>query len=130
MKGYEFMFIVFVFIFMIIGGMLCGIEEEVVVFYFVFVLIFIVFGYDFIVLVGVIFLVSFVGSIFLIINLFLVVIVFNVVGIIFIDGFYWRIGVCIIGVIFVISYLFWYCKKIKKDFKFFYFYEDKVVFEK
>ena len=115
---------------MIIGGTLCGIEEEAVAFYPVLVPIFIALGYDSIVSVGAIFLASSVGSTFSTINPFSVVIASNAAGITFTDGLYWRIGACIIGAIFVISYLFWYCKKIKKDPKSSYSYEDKAAFEK
>ena len=108
------MLIAFVSILMIIGGTLCGIEEEAVAFYPVLVPIFIALGYDSIVSVGAIFLASSVGSIFSTINPFSVVIASNAAGTTFTDGLYWRIGACIIGAIFVISYLFWYCKKLKK----------------
>ena len=50
------MLIVFVSILMIIGGTLCGIEEEAVAFYPILVPIFIALGYDSIVSVGAIFL--------------------------------------------------------------------------
>ena len=108
------MLIAFVSILMIIGGTLCGIEEEAVAFYPVLVPIFIALGYDSIVSVGAIFLASSVGSTFSTINPFSVVIASNAAGTTFTDGLYWRIGACIIGAIFVISYLFWYCKKLKK----------------
>ena len=49
------MLIVFVSILMIIGGTLCGIEEEAVAFYPILVPIFIALGYDSIVSVGAIF---------------------------------------------------------------------------
>lgn len=63
------------------------------------------------------------------INPFSVVIASNAAGTTFTDGLYWRIGACIVGAIFVISYLYWYCKKIKKDPKASYSYEDKDAFE-
>ena len=50
------MLIMFVAILMILGGTLCGIEEEAVAFYPVLVPIFIALGYDSIVSVGAIFL--------------------------------------------------------------------------
>lgn len=128
-KGHEFMLIVFVSILMIIGGTLCGIEEEAVAFYPILVPIFIALGYDSIVSVGAIFLASSVGSTFSTINPFSVVIASNAAGTTFTDGLYWRIGACIVGAIFVISYLYWYCKKIKKDPKASYSYEDKDAFE-
>ena len=122
------MLIMFVAILMILGGTLCGIEEEAVAFYPVLVPIFIALGYDSIVSVGAIFLASSVGSTFSTINPFSVVIASNAAGTTFTDGLYWRIGACIIGAIFVISYLFWYCKKLK-DPKSSYSYEDKAAFE-
>ncbi len=75
------------------------------------------------------FLASSVGSTFSTINPFSVVIASNAAGTTFTDGLYWRIGACIVGAIFVISYLYWYCKKIKNDPKASYSYEDKDAFE-
>ena len=93
------MLIVFVSILMIIGGTLCGIEEEAVAFYPILVPIFIALGYDSIVSVGAIFLASSVGSTFSTINPFSVVIASNAAGTTFTDGLYWRIGACIVGAI-------------------------------
>ncbi|MCE3399987.1 YfcC family protein, partial [Staphylococcus aureus] len=72
-KGHEFMLIAFVAILMVLGGTLCGIEEEAVAFYPVLVPIFIALGYDSIVSVGAIFLASSIGSTFSTINPFSVV---------------------------------------------------------
>ena len=57
------------------------------------------------------------------------VIASNAAGTTFTDGLYWRIGACIVGAIFVVSYLYWYCKKLKEP-KASYAYEDKTEFEK
>lgn len=129
-KGHEFMLIAFVAILMVLGGTLCGIEEEAVAFYPVLVPIFIALGYDSIVSVGAIFLASSIGSTFSTINPFSVVIASNAAGTTFTDGLYWRIGACVVGTIFVVCYLYWYCKKIKQEPKASYAYEDKAEFEK
>ncbi|MGO3725144.1 YfcC family protein [Staphylococcus carnosus] len=129
-KGHEFMLIFMVAVLMVLGGTLCGIEEEAVAFYPVLVPIFIALGYDSIVCVGAIFLASSIGTTFATINPFSVVIASNAAGITFTEGLYWRIAGCIIGTIFVVGYLYWYSQKIKKDPKASYSYEDKASFEK
>ncbi|AYU56331.1 YfcC family protein [Staphylococcus debuckii] len=129
-KGHEFMLIFMVSVLMVLGGTLCGIEEEAVAFYPVLVPIFIALGYDSIVCVGAIFLASSIGTTFATINPFSVVIASNAAGITFTEGLYWRIGGCIVGTIFVIAYLYWYSQKIKKDPTASYSYEDKASFEK
>ncbi|TBW67881.1 YfcC family protein, partial [Staphylococcus epidermidis] len=96
----------------------------------VLVPIFIALGYDSIVSVGAIFLASSIGSTFSTINPFSVVIASNAAGTTFTDGLYWRIGACVVGTIFVVCYLYWYCKKIKQEPKASYAYEDKAEFEK
>lgn len=62
---------------MVLGGTLCGIEEEAVAFYPILVPIFIAMGYDSIICVGAIFLASSVGSTFSTVNPFSVVIASN-----------------------------------------------------
>lgn len=123
-KGHEFLLIFFVSILMVIGGTLCGIEEEAVAFYPVLVPIFIAMGYDSIICVGSIFLASSIGTSFSTINPFSVVIASNAAGTSFTQGLDWRIFGCLVGAIFVVSYLYWYSKKIKKDPTFSYSYED------
>ncbi|RZI00667.1 YfcC family protein [Staphylococcus condimenti] len=129
-KGHEFLLIFMVSVLMVLGGTLCGIEEEAVAFYPVLVPIFIALGYDSIVCVGAIFLASSIGTTFATINPFSVVIASNAAGITFTEGLYWRVAGCIIGTIFVIGYLYWYSQKIKKDPTASYSYEDKASFEK
>jgi len=129
-KGHEFMLIFMVSILMVLGGTLCGIEEEAVAFYPILVPIFIAMGYDSIVCVGAIFLASSVGTTFSTINPFSVVIASNAAGITFTEGLYWRVAGCIVGAIFVIGYLYWYSQRIKKDPKLSYSYEDRKSFEK
>lgn len=107
------MLIVFVSILMIIGGTLCGIEEEAVAFYPILVPIFIALGYDSIVSVGAIFLASSVGSTFSTINPFSVVIASNAAGTTFTDGLYWRIGACIVGAILLLVIYIGTVKKLK-----------------
>ncbi len=127
-KGHEFLLIFMVSILMVLGGTLCGIEEEAVAFYPILVPIFIAMGYDSIVCVGAIFLASSIGTTFSTINPFSVVIASNAAGITFTEGLYWRVAGCIIGAIFVVGYLYWYAKKIKKDPKASYAYEDREAF--
>ena len=113
---------------MVLGGTLCGIEEEAVAFYPILVPIFIAMGYDSIICVGAIFLASSVGSTFSTVNPFSVVIASNAAGTTFVDGLYWRIVGLIVATIFTVGYLYWYAKKLK-DPKASYTYEDKTKFE-
>lgn len=129
-KGHEFLLIFFVAILMVLGGTLCGIEEEAVAFYPILVPIFIAMGYDSIVCVGAIFLASSVGTSFSTINPFSVVIASNAAGTNFTQGLDWRIFGCAVAAIFVIFYLHWYSKKVKANPEFSYSYEDKKSFDK
>ncbi len=129
-KGHEFLLVFMVSILMILGGTLCGIEEEAVAFYPVLVPIFIAMGYDSIICVGSIFLASSIGSTFSTVNPFSVVIASNAAGTTFVDGLYWRIAGLIVATIFTIGYLYWYAKRIKKNPKRSYTYDDKVKFER
>ncbi|NLR09394.1 MULTISPECIES: YfcC family protein [Lactobacillaceae] len=129
-KGHEFMLIFMVAVLMILGGTLCGIEEEAVAFYPILVPIFIAMGYDSIVCVGAIFLASSVGTSFSTINPFSVVIASNAAGINFTEGIVWRIVGLIVASIFVIWYLHWYSKKVKATPAFSYTYEDRSSFNK
>ncbi|RRA81940.1 YfcC family protein, partial [Streptococcus agalactiae] len=113
---------------MVLGGTLCGIEEEAVAFYPILVPIFLAMGYDSIICVGAIFLASSVGTSFSTINPFSSVIASNAAGISFTEGLSWRTVGCIAGAIFVVVYLYWYAKKIKANPEFSYSYEDRVEF--
>lgn len=129
-KGREFALIFIVSVLMVIGGTLCGIEEEAVAFYPILVPVFIALGYDSIVCVGAIFLASSVGTAFSTVNPFSVVIASNAAGISFAEGLSWRLFGCIAGAIFLIAYLWWYCKRLKADPTFSYSYEDREEFER
>ncbi len=129
-KGHEFLLIFFVAILMVLGGTLCGIEEEAVAFYPILVPVFIAMGYDSIVSVGAIFLASSVGTSFSTINPFSVVIASNAAGTSFTQGLDWRIFGCAVAAIFIIVYLHWYSKKVKANPEFSYSYEDKESFDK
>lgn len=129
-KGHEFLLIFFVAVLMVLGGTLCGIEEEAVAFYPILVPVFIAMGYDSIVSVGAIFLASSIGTCFSTINPFSVVIASNAAGINFTQGIVWRIIGCIVAAIFVIGYLYWYSKKVKENPEFSYSYEDHETFVK
>ena len=73
---------------MVLGGTLCGIEEEAGSILSNTVPIFIAMGYDSIICVGAIFLASSVGSTFSTVNPFSVVIASNAAGTTFVDGLY------------------------------------------
>ncbi|WP_071459005.1 YfcC family protein [Bacillus massilinigeriensis] len=129
-KGREFMLIFIVSILMVIGGTLCGIEEEAVAFYPILVPVFLAMGYDSIVCVGAIFLASSVGTCFSTINPFSVVIASNAAGISFTEGLSWRLGGLAVATVFVVIYLRWYSQKVKEDPTFSYSYEDREEFNK
>ncbi|KIO96482.1 Arginine/ornithine antiporter ArcD [Levilactobacillus brevis] len=113
---------------MVLGGTLCGIEEEAVAFYPILVPIFIAMGYDSIVCVGAIFLASSVGTAFSTINPFSAVIASNAAGIDFTQGIVWRIIGLVVAATFLIFYLYWYSKKVKNQPTFSYTYEDRESF--
>lgn len=127
-KGHEFLLVFMVALLMVLGGTSCGLEEEAVAFYPILVPVFLALGYDSIVCVGAIFLAGSMGTTFSTINPFSVVIASNAAGINFMEGFEWRVGGCIVGAIVVISYLYWYCKKIKANPEASYTYEDREHF--
>lgn len=104
-KGHEFALIFLVALLMVLGGTLCGIEEEAIAFYPILVPVFIAMGYDSIVCVGAIFLASSVGTSFSTINPFSSVIASNPAGISFTEGLGWRGFGCVVGAIFVVIYL-------------------------
>ncbi|QLL70555.1 YfcC family protein [Lactobacillus sp. 3B(2020)] len=119
---------IMIFIF-VLGGTLCGIEEEAVAFYPILVPVFLAMGYDSIVCVGAIFLASSIGTTFSTINPFSVVIASNAAGTNFTQGLIGRgIGLVVAG-IFVILYLHWYARKIQKDPSSSYTYEDHESFD-
>lgn len=127
-KGREFFLVFMVSVLMILGGTSCGLEEEAVAFYPILVPVFLALGYDSIVCVGAIFLAGSMGTSFSTINPFSVVIASNAAGITFTEGIAWRVFGCIVGAVVVVGYLYWYCKKIKKDPSFSYSYEDREKF--
>lgn len=127
-KGHEFLLVFVVSLLMVLGGTTCGLEEEAVAFYPILVPIFLALGYDSIVCVGAIFLAGSMGTTFSTINPFSVVIASNAAGINFTEGMPWRIAGCVVGAIAVISYLRWYCGKIKKNPEFSYTWEDREKF--
>ncbi|MBG3012436.1 YfcC family protein [Proteus faecis] len=128
-KGKEFLVVFGVTIILSIGGTSCGIEEEAVAFYPILVPIFLILGYDAIVCVGAIFLASSMGAGFSTVNPFSVVIASNASGISFIEGIGFRTIGLVIGTLGVLVYLYWYCKKIKKDPTFSYNYENAESFK-
>lgn len=130
-KGKEFALVFAVSVFMLVGGSLCGLEEEAVAFYPILVPIFLAMGYDAIICVGAIFLAGSMGTAMSTINPFSVVIASNAAGIKFTDGLGWRIGGLIVGGVVVIAHLYWYSKKIKANLANSYTYEDhKKFYEK
>lgn len=129
-KGHEFALIFLVSILMVLGGTLCGIEEEAVAFYPILAPVFIAMGYDSIVCVGAIFLASSIGTTFSTINPFSVVIASNAAGTNFTQGLPGRVIGLVAGAVFVVGYLYWYSKKIKADPTASYSYDDHEAFDK
>ncbi|MDT3766774.1 YfcC family protein [Gleimia hominis] len=129
-KGHEFLLVFFVSLFMVVGGSLCGLEEEAVAFYPILVPIFLAMGYDSIVCVGAIFLAGSMGTTFSTINPFSVVIASSAAGIPFTEGIIWRAAGCVVGGAVVIAYLWRYCNRVKKDPTSSLTYEDHEKFQK
>lgn len=129
-KGHEFLLVFLVAILLVLGGTLCGIEEEAVAFYPILVPIFISLGYDSIVCVGAIFLASSIGTTFSTINPFSVVIASSAAGTNFTQGLNFRIFGLIVATICLILYLHWYAKRVKKNPKLSYSYSDREAFNK
>lgn len=129
-KGHEFVLVFMVSFLLVLGGTLCGIEEEAVAFYPILVPIFIAMGYDSIISIGSIFLASSIGTTFSTINPFSVVIASNAAGTTFTQGLTGRVVGLIIAAAFVIGYLYLYAKKIKANPKDSYTYEDHEEFNK
>lgn len=129
-KGHEFALVFAMSLFMIVGGTLCGLEEEAVAFYPIMCPIFIAMGYDSIIAVGAIFLAGSMGTTMSTVNPFSVVIASNAAGIQFTEGIWWRAVSCVVGAAVVIGYLYWYAKKIKANPEFSYTYEDRDSYEK
>lgn len=127
-KGHEFLLVFVVALLMVLGGTTCGLEEEAVAFYPILVPIFLAMGYDSIVCVGAIFLAASMGTSFSTINPFSVVIASNAAGTTFTQGMEWRVFGCAVGAVVVISYLWWYCRKIKRNPAASYTYEDREHF--
>ena len=127
-KGREFILVAAVSILMVMGGSFCGLEEEAVAFYPILAPIFISLGFDAIVVVGSVFLAGSIGSAFSTINPFSVIIASNSAGIKFTEGIGWRAAGAVVGAIVVITYLYWYAKKIKKDPSASIAYEDREKF--
>lgn len=128
-KGREFLLVFIVSILMVLGGTTCGLEEEAVAFYPILVPIFLALGYDSIVCVGAIFLAGSMGTTFSTINPFSVVIASNAAGVNFTEGMGWRIVGCAVGAIVVVSYLWWYCRKIKRNPEASYTWSDREKFQ-
>lgn len=129
-EGNEFFIVFSVCVLMAIGGTTCGIEEEAVAFYPILVPVFIALGYDAMICVGAIFLAASMGTAFSTINPFSVVIASNAAGIPFTEGIIFRFIGLVLGSVCVITYLYWYSRKLKLDPKFSYSYEEKAVFER
>ena len=127
-KGKEFLLVLFVSLFMIVGGTTCGLEEEAVAFYPILAPVFIVMGYDALVVVGSIFLAGSIGTCFSTINPFSSAIGANSAGIRLTEGMTWRVIGLVGGAIAVVLYLAWYSKKVKANPGFSYAWEDREAF--
>lgn len=129
-KGHEFILVLAVSLLMIVGGSTCGLEEEAVAFYPIIAPIFILMGYDSIVVVGAIFLAGSVGTCFSTINPFSSAIATNSAGIPLTDGMNWRLIGLAGGAVAVVLYLRWYCRKVQEDPTFSYTLQDRESFNK
>ena len=127
-KGKEFILVLSVSLFMIVGGTTCGLEEEAVAFYPILAPVFIAMGYDALVVVGSVFLAGSIGTCFSTINPFSSAIGANAAGIRLTEGMSWRVVGLVGGAIAVVIYLAWYSRKVKADPEFSYVWEDRDAF--
>lgn len=127
-KGKEFLLVLSVSLFMIVGGTTCGLEEEAVAFYPILAPVFIAMGYDALVVVGSVFLAGSIGTCFSTINPFSSAIGANAAGIRLTEGMPWRVVGLVGGAVAVVIYLAWYSRKVKADPEFSYVWEDRDAF--
>ncbi|MEC6816702.1 YfcC family protein [Photobacterium toruni] len=120
----KFLFVIAIFIVMLIGGTTCGLEEEAIAFYPMIVPVLILFGFDAIVCVTIIFLSASIGSTFSTLNPFSVIIASNLAGVSFLDGIWYRVAGLILTSCFVLTYLYFYIKKINSNPQKSYSYEN------
>lgn len=114
-KGREFMMIVIIFALIALGGTTFGLAEETIALYPILLPIFLLAGYDAMVVIATIYLASCVGTMFSTVNPFSVVIASNAAGINFTTGQIYRIIGLVITSIVTLIYIRNYAKKVQKN---------------
>ena len=115
MKGKEFLLLCICFVLISIGGSTFGLQEEIIGFYPVLMPLFLQSGIDGMLSTGGLFMGTIVGYMFSTVNPFCVAIGSYSAGIVFTDQIVFRIIALIIGDILIMSYLFFYYWRVKKD---------------
>lgn len=129
-KGHEFILVFVMSMFTALSGTLCGLEEEAVAFYPIMCPVFIAMGYDAIVTMGAIYLADAMGITMSISNPFSVVIASDTAGVPFTEGIWWRVSGFVVGTFVVVSYLYWYSRRVKTNPEFSYTWKDRDAFMK
>lgn len=114
-KGKEFLMIVVVFSLIALGGTTYGLAEESIALYPILLPIFLLAGYDAIVVIGTIYLASCIGTMYSTVNPFSVVIASNAAGISFTSGQLYRVLGLVLTSVVALIYIGSYAKKVKKD---------------
>ncbi|MGO3019053.1 MAG: YfcC family protein [Anaerococcus sp.] len=114
-KGREFMMIIIIFALIALGGTTFGLAEETIAFYPILLPIFLLAGYDAMVVIATIYLASCVGTMFSTVNPFSVVIASHAAGINFTTGRIYRIIGLIATSIVTLIYIINYAKKVQKN---------------
>lgn len=114
-KGKEFLLVILLFVLITAGGTTFGLAEETIAFYPILMPIFLASGYDALVAIATIYMGSCIGCMFSTTNPFSVVVASKAAGITFDKGLNFRLVALIGASVITLAYIYFYCKKIKKD---------------
>ncbi len=129
-KGREMLLIVIVTVLVAAGGTSFGLAEETIAFYPILMPIYLVSGYDALVCIAAIYLGSTIGTMFATTNPFSVVTGSNAAGVNFTDGIMFRGVGLVLAIGLALIYIIRYAKKVQKDAKNSYIFEDKEHIDK
>lgn len=115
LKGHELLLIISITTLIGIGGTTFGLAEETIAFYPALIPVFLMAGYDAIVVIASIYLGSVIGTTFSTVNPFSVIIASSSAGINFADSLTTRTIYLAIGLIIGIVFILYYAKRVKKD---------------
>ncbi|MEG0918527.1 MAG: YfcC family protein [Anaerovoracaceae bacterium] len=123
-KGREYILIIFVTFLISLGGTTFGLAEETIALYPILIPVFLAAKYDALICIAAIYMGSSIGTMFSTVNPFSAVIASNAAGISFMEGMIFRLIGLIGGTIITIIYIMRYAKRVQRDPKLSYIYED------